>query len=141
MKHVKVICLAAVATGFLCFGFSQEISVFAADQDPCATDVAKFCKDVPQKPGAIMKCLEQHEGQLSDACRAHEAKMERTRMESREIAMQQRKFRQACKEYLDKFCKDATSAQGGPVKCLQEHENELSAPCIDTMKAMEEHKE
>jgi hypothetical protein len=37
---------------------------------PCADDVAKFCKDVNPGGGAIIKCLKEHEAELSDECKA-----------------------------------------------------------------------
>lgn len=134
-------CLITMTTCMLCFGLLYDIKAFAADQTPCTKDVAKFCKDVPQNRRAINACLEEHESQLSDACKAYEAQIEKTRMESREAGTLQMRFRQACKDDMAKFCKDATPAQGGPVKCLKEHEKELSTPCNDSMKMMQEHKE
>ena len=141
MKRIRRACLLTVAASFLCFGLMSEINVFAADQNPCSADIANFCKDV--KPGrkAIMNCLERHESQLSDACREYEAKMEKTRVESREAKMHQMQFRQACKDDMAKFCKEADPAQGGSLKCLKEHENELSAPCNESIKAMQADKE
>jgi len=130
-----------VAASFLCFGLMSEINVFAADQNPCSADIANFCKDVKPGRGAIMKCLEQHENQLSDACRAYEATMEKTRVESREAKMHQMRIRQACKDDMAKFCKDAGPAQGGSIKCLKEHENELSTPCNESIKVMQADKE
>jgi hypothetical protein len=88
-----------------------------------------------------MKCLEQHEGQLSDACREYEAKMEKTRVESREAQMHQRTYLKACKDDTARFCKDAGTAKGEPLKCLKAHENELSDPCNESIKAMQREKE
>jgi hypothetical protein len=108
---------------------------FAADQNPCSEDIAKFCKDVKPGWGATMDCLERHESQLSDACKDYEAKMEKPRMESREVAGQQMRVRQACRDDVAKFCNDVTSGSVGIATCLKEHANELSMPCRDAMKA------
>ena len=110
-------------------------AVSAADQNPCSEDIAKFCKDV--KPGwrAIMDCLERHESQLSDACKDYEAKMERPRMESREVGMQQMRVRQACRDDVTKFCNDVKSGSDGIATCLKEHAGELSMPCRDAVEA------
>jgi len=35
---------------------------------PCATDVQKFCKDVKPGEGRIIKCLQSHKSELSEAC-------------------------------------------------------------------------
>ncbi len=141
MKRIQMACLITVAASLLCFGSMFEINVFAADQNPCSEDIAKFCKDVKPVRRAIMKCLELHESQLSDVCREYEAKMERTRVESREAGMHQMRFRQACKDDMAKFCKEPASAQGEPLKCLKAHENELSVPCNESIKAMQGDKE
>jgi hypothetical protein len=141
MKHIRMICLIIAAAGLLCFGLMFAADVFAADQNPCAADIANFCKDVKQDRRAIMNCLEQHESQLSDACRAYEAKMEKTRVESREAIMHQMRIRQACQDDTAKFCKDAGTAQGGLLKCLEGHENELSPSCNESIKAMQADKE
>ena len=141
MKRFRRACLITVAAGLLCFGLMFEAHVFAADNNPCSADIATFCKDV--KPGrrAMMNCLEQHESQLSDACRAYEAKMEKTRVESREAQMHQRTFFKVCKDDLAKFCKDAGTAQDGQLKCLKSHENELSAPCNESINAIQGEKQ
>jgi hypothetical protein len=141
MKRIRMTCLITVAAGLLCFGLMFESHLFAADKNPCSADIATFCKDVEPGGGAIMKCLEQHENQLSDACRAYEVTMEKTRVESREAKMHQMRIRQSCKDDLDKFCKDAGTASGVPLKCLEAHETELSAPCSKSIKAMQADKE
>jgi hypothetical protein len=142
MKRILRASLIFVAAGLLCFGLMFETHTFAADNNPCSADIANFCKDVqPTNLGAVMNCLEQHESQLSDACRAYEAKMEKTRVESREAQMHQRTYLKACKNDMAKFCKDAGTAQGGQLKCLKAHENELSAPCNESINAIQEEKQ
>ncbi len=138
MKRVKRTSLFTVAVGFLCFSFISDSHVFAADENSCTKDIATFCNDVKSDQGALRNCLEQHEGQLSAPCKEYEAKMEKTRVESRERVFQQKKFREGCKNDIARFCKDAPPAQGGLVKCLNERQAELSAPCNEAMKAMEE---
>jgi len=141
MKRIRMACLITVAASLLCFDSMFETNVCAADQNPCSEDIANFCKDVKPDRRAIMNCLERHESQLSDVCRDYEAKMERTRVESREAGMHQMRFRQACKDDMAKFCKEAVSAQGEPLKCLKADENELSVPCNESIKAMQREKE
>ena len=81
-----------------------------------------------------MECLEAHENQLSDACKDYEAKMERPRMESREVSNQQMRVRQACKDDVTKFCNSAMSVSAG-MACLKQHGSELSVPCKDAVEA------
>jgi hypothetical protein len=125
-----VILVGALFISALMFGADAS----AADQNPCSEDIAKFCKDVGPGWGAIMACLEQHESQLSDACKDYEAKMERPRMESREVAGQQMRVRQACRDDVTKFCNDVKSGSDG-MTCLKEHASELSIPCREAMEA------
>ena len=138
MKHLRKNCLVTVTAGFLAFGLLSGTNALATEQTPCSADIAQFCKDVPQ--GDLRNCLERHESKLSAACKAHEATMEKTRVESREAKLENMKFRQACKDDMGKFCKEA-SAQGSPLQCLKEHKKELSTSCNESIQAMEEHKE
>ena len=135
MRQNSGFCHVIVIGALFIAGLMFGVEAFAADQNPCSEDIAKFCKDV--KPGrrAMMSCLERHESQLSDACKDYEAKMERPRVESREQAMQQMRVRQACRDDVTKFCGDAKPGGGGIATCLKERVNELSAPCKDAMEA------
>jgi hypothetical protein len=42
-------------------------------RDACAADVQKFCADVERGKGAMRTCLEAHQTQLSDGCKAARA--------------------------------------------------------------------
>jgi hypothetical protein len=52
--------------------------------DDCAADAEKFCKDVPKGKGRVVRCLKEHEGQLSPACKetlaAHTAEWGKMKM-------------------------------------------------------------
>jgi hypothetical protein len=135
MKHSYGSYSLIIAAGLLLVGLVFGVNALAADQNPCSEDIAKFCKDV--KPGriAMMECLEQHESQLSDACRDYEAKIENPRMESRERGTQQKKVNQACKNDVVKFCSDVKPEGGGIASCLNAHADELSSPCKDALRA------
>ena len=136
MERIMKSVLVTVTAGFLCIGVFTEGHVFAADQGPCAQDIAKFCKDVKPGGGAIRNCLEAHEGQLTAACKEHEAKMEKTRVEWREKAMQQRKFQRACKVDMAKYCKNVPATPEAQAKCLKTHEKELLPHCNESIKEM-----
>jgi hypothetical protein len=43
---------------------------FQAAKEACKPDVQKFCQDVQPGRGKIFQCLQQHEAELSDACKA-----------------------------------------------------------------------
>jgi hypothetical protein len=48
------------------------------------------------------------------------------------------RFRQACLNDMATFCSDANPTQGGMIKCLKEHEKEISASCGESIKMMVE---
>jgi hypothetical protein len=86
---------------------------------PCKADFEKFCKDVKPGQGRLVKCMKEHENELSPACRD---KIEVDREKAQE-------FIKACKPDTDKFCKDIKPGHGRIIKCLKQNEAQLSAPC------------
>jgi len=135
MKQIKGIYLITLLAGVLCLGLMPGSDGFAADRNACSEDIAKFCPDVKLSDrGAVIDCLEAHENELSDACKALEERMGGGRTESREITRQQKAVLQACKDDAVKFCKDVNPAGGGILGCLNAHENELSAACSESIK-------
>ena len=48
----------------------------------CATDVQKFCANIERAKGAMRGCLEAHDAQLSDGCKA--ARTERAAARAKE---------------------------------------------------------
>jgi hypothetical protein len=135
MKQISGLVRTILIAGLFISGLMFGAEAFAADQNPCSEDIAKFCKSPQYNRRAILECLERHESQLSDACKDYEARMENARMESREVAMQQMRVRQACKDDVSKFCKNVKPASNGTAACLKEHGNELSAPCKEALEA------
>jgi hypothetical protein len=90
---------------------------------PCADDIAKFCKDVKPGGGRLVRCLKEHEKELSPSCKA--------RME--EARKKLKNAQQACADDVQKFCKDIKPGQGRIVNCLREHQKDLSPACQATM--------
>ena len=138
MKQICRLYFATLVAGFCCLGLMFSTHVFAADKKPCAEDIAKFCKNMKPGTNAMMDCLEEHESELSDACKDYEAKMGGSRVEMREAVREEKKFSQTCKEDIAKFCKGVSPGQGGLARCMKEHVNELSAPCSESVKAMQD---
>jgi hypothetical protein len=67
------IWIAAVALSLL------SLSVFAQTSEPkskgqlkgaCSTDVQKFCADTPKGKGLVRACLDAHQAEVSDTCKA-----------------------------------------------------------------------
>lgn len=86
---------------------------------PCAEDAAKFCKGVQQGGGRIAQCLKEHANELSAACKSQAA----------EATEKIHDFANACKADMKKFCAGTQPGEGRLVKCLKQHEAELSADC------------
>ncbi len=126
-RMIKVCLIPAI---FLSVVLASGSISFAADAGACSEDVGKFCRDIKPGGGAIADCLKQHHDDLSAPCKDHIAKMEQRREQMREL-------RRACRQDSAKFCRDVRSGGGRIIKCLMEHENELSAPCSESMKAIQ----
>ncbi len=140
MKKTDRFYFVTMVVGLLGLGLMFCANASAAVKNPCSEDIEKFCKDVKPGPRAILNCLEEHENELTDACREYEVKMEGPRVERKELVRQRMKFRQACKADVIKFCKDVEPVPGGIEKCLNEHKKELSTPCSESIKALQEEK-
>ena len=136
MKQIERVNLAIMAAGLLCVGLLFGTDASAADKNACSEDIAKFCQNIEPGMIAIMDCLEKHENELTGACKEHEATMGGRKVESREQVRGIIKFRQACLNDMAKFCNDANSTQGGMLKCLNDHEKEISVSCNESTKMM-----
>ncbi|MBU2573668.1 MAG: cysteine rich repeat-containing protein [Elusimicrobia bacterium] len=90
-----------------------------AEENPCKADKEKFCKDVQPGEGRIIKCLKEHEAELSAGCKA----------KGDELKKKADELKEACQADLDKFCKDIQPGEGRLAKCLKEHNAELSKTC------------
>ena len=137
MRQINRIYPAILITGFICLAMMLGAYAYAADKNPCSDDIAKFCGNIKFGTPAMMDCLESHEDQLSAACKEYEATMEGKRAERMEQVMIYAKFRQACKGDIGRFCGDVDPKQGGVVKCLKGHANEISAACKETIKMLD----
>jgi hypothetical protein len=91
----------------------------AQGQGPCADDVAKYCKDVQPGGGRIVRCLKQHEQELSPACKQHAA----------EVKKKGQEFRAACEDDVLRLCGDVKQGGGRIINCLKQHELELTPDC------------
>ncbi|MBM9575850.1 hypothetical protein JWG45_01670 [Leptospira sp. 201903070] len=103
---------------FLLSDYAQS----GAPKDNCKTERETYCKD--SRPGPeIHRCLKENESKLSDSCKAHLAEMETRHKAAKE----------ACANDEQKFCKESSRENGGPIRCLKSHETELSAKCRDAL--------
>src|SRR6266446_5552474 len=84
---------------------------------PCAEDTKKFCKDVQPGGGRILKCLKEHETELSQACKDQRAQMKE------KIIEKLKDFQAACKDDIQSHCKEVKVGGGRILKCLKENES------------------
>jgi hypothetical protein len=92
-------------------------------QGPCREDIQKFCAGVQPGGGRFRVCLQQHAADLTPTCQQH-----LQQMKARVAA-----WRQACESDVQKLCSGATPGRGGIVRCLREHQNDLSPACKDQL--------
>lgn len=90
---------------------------------PCRDDIHKFCADVQQGGGRYRACLKQHAAELSSACQEH--------LKSTEARVAT--WRQACEADVQKLCSGVEGGGGRIVKCLQEHQADVSNACQDEL--------
>jgi hypothetical protein len=112
---MKIAIVVTLAMFPLLEGFGGE----SPHPGACKADVERLCKGVKPGGGRIIRCVKEHEADLSTECK--EA-MAEARQEIREWA-------QACEPDVQKFCKDAKPGGGRILRCLGEHEAELAPAC------------
>lgn len=122
---------------FITILLSLPLYSFAAD-GPCKADVEKFCAGVKMGNGGIMKCLKEHEAELSSECKTKQAermeKFKEKRTEKKEARHEKRKeMMDACKADKEKFCGEVKMGGGAVMKCMKEHNSELSAMCKEKL--------
>ena len=125
LKPGIVALMIAVATLWMS---AAAVHVAAAQgQSPCADDMQKFCQDVQPGAGRIARCLKEHENDLSLVCKQQIA----------EVKKKVHEFREACEDDFLRLCSGVKPGGGRIIKCLKEHESELSPECktkMDTQK-------
>jgi Cysteine rich repeat len=89
----------------------------------CAQDVQTLCKNVPQGRGNVLKCLQQHQSELSPACLEQ---IQGAKAQSKEVG-------QACQGDVQQLCQGVKPGQGRMASCLKAHESELSTACKDEL--------
>ncbi len=120
LKTLALTCMLLLSVGIV----SSPATAAESSKRPCAEDMKKFCGDVKPGKGAMYSCMKQHEAELSPACKAqHE-----------EMKAKAQKFHEACKDDVEKLCKDMKPGGGRMLTCLKRHKADVSEPCRDQMK-------
>ncbi len=112
----------AVVAGAFCLIMAAVVSA-EPEGRPCADDAAKLCKGVQQGEGRVAQCLKEHANELSPACKKNIMKVKE---KIRDVA-------EACKEDVAKVCKDTKPGGGRILRCLKQHEGDLSPACKEQM--------
>lgn len=110
--------------------FAPAIVPSQAKEDVCKADAEKFCKGIEPGEGRILKCLNQHEAELSPACR------ETVSAWIQKLSERGEPVQPACKKDAARFCQGVTPGQGRIARCLKEHEAELSPECKEAVSAV-----
>jgi hypothetical protein len=116
--HVPALVLA-VLLAFPAATFPAE----PAEQRPCMNELDKFCKEVKPGEGRIIKCLQEHDQELSAVCR--------DKVQS--ILKRLEEAKQACGQDIGTFCADVKPGGGRLIKCLSPHFNELAPTCREKL--------
>jgi hypothetical protein len=98
------------------------------DKNACKDDAKKFCAGIRGGRGRIWSCLKQNEAALTPACQVHLQQM-KERLEKKK-----EQVTSACYEDKEKFCKDVLPGDGRIARCMQEHREQLTPACQETLK-------
>ncbi len=108
-------------SGFMALLGARAIAATAPpdEQRPCMEELEKFCKEVSPGEGRIIKCLQEHDRDLSPVCR--------DKVQS--VLNRLEEAKQACAPDIGKFCPDVVPGGGRLIKCLAPHLEELTPAC------------
>ena len=94
---------------------------------PCAADAKRLCADAEPGHGAIMRCLQSHQAELSKECKDKIAAV-KEKMHEHAASLHA-----ACGGDAERLC-PGLEAGTGLLRCLYEHEPDISQPCRDAMR-------
>ena len=118
MKFVTASLMACLLIGLL-----ATAAMAGQGKGACANDVAALCKGVQPGGGRLMACLKEHEGAVSGACREHLVQLKNKVQDARK----------ACQDDVEQFCSDVQPGRMRIVKCLKQHQAELSTECREDL--------
>jgi cysteine rich repeat protein len=89
-------------------------SLGVATNEVCRSEMDKLCKGVAAGEGRILKCLQEHDADLSDACRAY------VNTASQYVA---------CLDDVLQLCPGTQPGGARGMKCLRANQGKLSTEC------------
>jgi hypothetical protein len=95
-------------------GLLAVVPAAFAKGEPCNAEINKFCKDVKPGEARLIKCLREHDADLSGACRANVNTFSQY---------------QACLDDTVRLCPGMPPSGTQVIKCLRTHRNDLSMEC------------
>jgi len=112
------------------FAFALSSPALAEDKPAgprgaCKDDVEKHCKDVKPGGGRILRCLKEHEADLSAGCKEARTKM-REHMKD---------IHDHCHGDVEKLCHDVKPGKRRVLRCLRRHKDALSEECKTAMQS------
>jgi hypothetical protein len=114
-RRTALFIIVSLLYGVLCF----NSHTYAQESLICADDIEKYCKEIKPGGGRILECLKSHETELSESCRGKISELQGIIKDSQE----------ACSGDIAQFCKEVQPGGGRILKCLREHDKELSPSC------------
>jgi len=96
---------------------------YAQESLICADDIEKYCREVKLGGGRLLNCLKSHETELSGPCRGKISELQGIIKDCE----------QACSGDITQFCKEVQPGGGRIIKCLREHDKEISSSCSAKM--------
>jgi len=97
---------------------------------PCRSDVEQFCRQSQGDPKAATDCLLDHQQEISDACYD---KLKQQLNGSGKDGEARSGNGGACKQDVQRLCKDIQPGGGRIINCLRDHQSELSDACYDQL--------
>ncbi len=107
------------------------VALTARAGDPCDDDVKHFCAEVKPGSGRVNKCLEEHEAQVSQACRV---KLEADTARVKSVIGE---FSGACRSDAERVCANVRPGAGRIPTCLTRNDYALSPQCFAEVKKVE----
>ncbi len=116
-------CVPALALALLLICPAAASPAEPAEQRPCMEELEKFCKEVQPGEGRIIKCLQEHDRELSAVCR--------DKVQS--ILKRVDEAKQACGQDIGKYCADVKPGGGRLIECLSPHFDDLVPACREKL--------